>query len=368
MKQARMNRIRAAVLAGVMVFFGAVCGRSADSVVRPLVGPEVLKAGKLEVVWKSDVPMRDGEKLERLFLLGNNLYAMSDRNYIVCLNREKGHVVFSKQFTEPGFPILGPDLYNGKLFSIVSNNLVELDTESGKEKGVMRLGHGVACPAARNSEFYYIAGVDKRLRVLRAKDKVKLFEVSAENESAISTIIANEKVAIFGTEAGNVICIAADAARKIWEFKADGGIIRPMIWDGNSIYFASKDTCVYKIGAEKGNLIWKHQAGGILDGAPRVTEEFLYQSVVNKGLSAIDKNSGTVLWQIRAGTDLLAEWENRTYAVTKTGMLVMMDNKKGKRLNSACLPGVKKYAPNMDGSKIYLGDEKGKIECLKPVK
>jgi outer membrane protein assembly factor BamB len=138
--------------------------------------------------------------------------------------------------------------------------------------------------------------------------------------------------------------------------------------DGESLYVASKDTYVYKLDVQEGTVpVWKHQTGAILDASPRVAGESVYQYVHHKGLSAIDKDSGKLIWQLPEGLDLLAEANKKAYVIADPGTLVVMDNNKAKRLYSIDLEAVSRYASNTTDSRIYVGDDTGRVVCLRPV-
>ena len=100
---------------------------------------------------------------------------------------------------------------------------------------------------------------------------------------------------------------------------------------------------------------------------PRVTQAIVYQYVRNEGLVAIDKKSGKLIWQLAEGVDLLAEADGKSYVIAKDGKMVVMDNKKRKRLRSVNFAGVSRYAVNTIDSKIYIADETGRIACVKPI-
>ncbi|MHC4572682.1 MAG: outer membrane protein assembly factor BamB family protein [Planctomycetota bacterium] len=333
-----------------------------------LVSPRLLEHAKLRIVWAQKLPMQKNESLERLSMLGNRIYALSNQNYMVSLNRENGSFVFGRFLAPAGFGVLGLDLYEDTLISVVGSRLVEINPESGMEIRGQNLGFGASCSAARNSSYFYIAGADRRLRTFRAEDKVKLFEVTADNESLITSVIADDESVVFATDAGNVISIRPDERKRLWQFDAAGSIVGPIVRDGNSILVASKDTYVYKLDMARGTpAIWKYQAGAILDRAPVVTRDVVYQYVPNKGLTAIDNESGRFMWQVDHGLDLLAEKEGRAYVFREPGELVVMDNKKKKRLYSVNFAGVTKYAGNVADSKIYVADKTGRMVCLRPV-
>jgi len=374
MEMVKMRRYRFVLSVSLLVLCAAANSFAREGDSWWLVSPELLEHAKLEMLWQKELPIGKNESLERLFIpfdcaqgrLGNRIYALSDRNFMVSLDRDDGDVIFSRAVASAGFTVVGLELYKNEVISVIGGRLVEINPEFGSEFGSTRLGFGVSCPAARNSSCFYVAGVDRRLRALRAEDKVKLFEVAAENESMITSIIADDNFVVFATDAGNCISITPDWPRRLWQFDAAGGIVGPIVRDARWLFFASEDTNVYKINVITGELVWKYQAAAVLDKAPRVTREIVYQYVRDKGLTAIDKKSGKFMWQVPGGVELLAEADGKAYVITKIGTLVVMDNKRKKRLYSVNFAGVSKYVANVADSKIYIADEGGRIACLKP--
>jgi len=154
------------------------------------------------------------------------LYVRSERNYTWSLDRNTGRGIFNGSIAPAGFPILGWVAYENRLISIIDNQLVQFDPETGARvstdnlDGVStdNLDVSVVAPPVRNSRFFYLSGGDQRLHALRADDLVEIFQVSARNESSINSVLADEEMAIFATDAGNLIAVAADAPRKLWQF------------------------------------------------------------------------------------------------------------------------------------------------------
>ncbi|MHC4655254.1 MAG: hypothetical protein ACYS91_09575 [Planctomycetota bacterium] len=72
------------------------------------------------------------------------------------------------------------------------------------------------------------------------------------------------------------------------------------------------------------------------------------------------------MWEVPGGIDLLVEAAGKAYVIAK-GRLVVMDNKKAKRLYSVNFAGISKYATNTADSKIYIANKAGRIACLKPI-
>jgi outer membrane protein assembly factor BamB len=180
--------------------------------------------------------------------------------------------------------------------------------------------------------------------------------------------MAEEKFVIFATEAGNVIRIAADKPAKVWQFDAPAAVIGPVVHDENSLYFACRDTCVYRIELSSGRLLWKYKTQGVLDTAPQLGGKLVYQCVPDMGLAAIDKQTGKLVWQVKGGAGMLSESGDKTYVITKDGHLVAMDSAKAKQLYSVNIALPIKYVSNTADSKIYIADTEGRIACLEPAK
>ena len=97
--------------AGLLVLFVMQNNFAAGSNSRPLVAPELLKHAKLKILWENELPIKKNESLDRLLLLDNRLYAISNRNYLISLNKKKGEinlVNFLFLFLPEHFPLLLP--------------------------------------------------------------------------------------------------------------------------------------------------------------------------------------------------------------------------------------------------------------------
>lgn len=343
-----------------------------------LVSPELLKHANLKVTWQNQLPLRKSEALERLLLRDNYVYALSDKNFLAALDRQKGSMMFAQSIAPPGFAVPGLDLYQDKLIAMIGNNVVELDSRLGTEQRTWPLEFAVTCPPARNSSFFYLAGADRRLHALHADNRVQVFAVAAKNDSMITSIIADEKFVVFGTDAGNVIGVAPDKPYQLWQFDAGGAIAGLLVRNGMSLFFAGKDTNLYRLDMVDmltTKLAWRQQMPGILQKEPRVTAAAVYQPVLSAvegyagghGLTAVDKQSGKYMWSLKEGADLLAEASGKAYVITNKRTLAVMDNSNAKKLCVVNFADVSKHAANTTDSKIYIADKRGLVACLEPV-
>ncbi len=353
---------------GVLLSVSAT-GHGADGL-EWLVSKDLLDPLRLTSVWQTTVPVRPGERLEMVMVLDDRLYVRSAQNYVWSLDRHSGEVLFGCSIAPAGFPVFGWNAYGDRLITVIDNQLVELDANAGTRRRVTDLGLSIIAPPVRNSEFFYVSAADRRLHAFRARNLIELFKASADNDSVITSVIADEDMVVFGTDAGNLVAMAPDGPRKLWQFNAVEAIAGPVIRDGRSFFFANKDTCVYRVDATGTNSVsfaWKYQTEAILDRAPRVTAAVVYQYAPGRGVTAIGRHAGKALWSLPEGVDLLAEAGNKAYVFTKDRTLVVMDNASGRRLLWVNFADVSDYAANVADAKIYVADQRGRVLCVQPM-
>ena len=364
-----MRMVLKALMPLVLCLSWSLSNGSAAARPEQTISPELLEHAKLEMVWQQTLPVKTGEQFSAVTLLGDRLYLRSDRNYLWSVDREKGRIVFSRSIAPPGIPVLDLVSYEDDLISVVGNQLVEYDDNTGKEKRVSDLELSMVATPVRNSQFFYIAAGDRRLHVLHAEDLVQTFKVAAENESLITTAAADETMVIFGTAEGDLIAMMPDVPKRLWRFKAPEAVAGQIIPDNGSFYFASTDTNVYRVDMATPTtavMTWKFQCEAVLDRPPRVTQDFVYQYAGRRGLTAIGKESGRAVWSLRGGVDLLAEAGNRAYVITRFHTLTVMDNVTGARLYSVNMAPVVNHVANTADARIYLVDNIGRVLCLQP--
>ena len=362
-----MLKFRLTLIAVVsqIIFTSMLLAQNED---RWLVPRGMVASTELKIVWQFNLPMANGETLNDMLLCGSRLCTLSSGNYLSCINKADGNVMFADLIAPVGLPVVDFESYKGELLTMVGNKLIEISVDFGSQKTTTRIDTSVVCPIVRNESFFYVAGADKRIRALKADNKVKVFEVAADNGSGITSVLAEDKFVVFATEAGNVVRIAADKPAKVWQFDAPSAVIGPVVHDETSLYFACRDTCVYRIELSSGKLLWKYQTQGVLDSAPQLGGKLVYQFVPDMGLVAIDKQTGKLVWQVKDGAGMLSESGDKTFVITKGGVLAAMDNVKAKQLYSVNIALPIKYVTNTADSKIYIADTDGRIACLEPAK
>lgn len=355
-KNFRFGHLALAVMAFCLC--SAVCsGQGAHKI----VSSELLSHVGLTRQWEGSVSLKNGENIDRIFLLGDKVYVLTDANYLFCLTGDKGKFLFGRTMTTKTLPVFDPKVYGNEFVIVAGNTLIVLDVNFGSLLAKSSIEFPVATSAAVNSKYLYMAGLDKRLRAFDKRGIRKQFTGMADNGSGITSVLATETVVAFATDAGNVVAFAPDAPKKYWQRDVVGSITAPLVGRGNWIYASSRDTNVYKLSLTSGEIAWKVQSGAVLSDSPRVTDTMVYQRTPNRGIFAVDAKSGKVLWQLDEAVDLLAEAGTKAYVITRDNTCAVMDNLTGSKLYSINFKNVNKYVANTNDASIYVADKNGRV-------
>ena len=337
-----------------------------SSISGAVIDEKLLNQAGLKTVWQNAIALNSKEKVQKITLLGDYIYILTDSNYLFCLDRNTGRLSFATSAAAPKLPVFEPAVYKGIAYLVAANNLIMANIEQGAELCRNRIPFPVSAAAAANASHLYIPGMDKRLHVMDPNGRNEIFKASADNVSGITSVLATENFVFFATEGGNVICMDAGGPKRIWQFDAVGAIMAPLTRNSSWLYASSKDTNLYKLDAVSGNQIWKFHTGSVLTASARATESTVYQYAEGKGLYAVDANSGKSLWLLPDAVGLLAQDGDKAYLFDKNRTCTVMDNKQAKKIYTINFAPVTGFATNVNDTKIYIMEDKN-ISCIQPV-
>lgn len=357
-------------LTGIMLFCGLATARTDSNYATrddsALVSAELIREAGWTHNWQISLPLKRGEKITRLNVMGPRLYAMTDTNVLFCIDRKEGRVQCSSQLSASQLPVCKPFYYGDKFWFIVGSEMLVFDPSVGdftiKEK-FPRVGSSAECGLARNKDFVYISGSDNRLHAFHTDGFWQKFTATADNDSPIVSVLATDDIVVFATKTGNVVGMSPNEADKIWQYDVTGEIKGQLVLDGENVYVGSLDSKLYKIDLSDGKLVWSspfHSGAPIRDtfaiGADTV---YLYNAL--NGLYGVNKKTGKSVWQVTSGEGMICETPQKGFVFASPGIVKVMDNKTGDELYSVNFSSVQRHAVNTTDAVMYLADTKGRL-------
>ena len=331
-----------------------------------LVSAELIQEAGWTHNWQMNLPLKPGERIDRLRVMDSRLFAITDTNVLFCIDRKDGRVTSSTQLSASRLPVCRPAYYEDKFWFMVGGEMLVFDPSFGdftlREK-FPQVGNSAECGLARNKDYVYISGSDNRLHAINTDGFWQQFTATADNDSPIVSLLATDEIVVFATQAGNVVGMSPDQAQKIWQYDTTGKIKGQLVLDGGDIYIGSFDSKLYKLRLSDGKLSWKSpfHSGAPIQDSFAVGGEIIYLYTPLNGLYGVNKQSGKSVWQVASGEGMICETSQKGFVFASPGIVKVMDNKTGAELYSVNFSSVQRYAVNTTDAVMYLADTSGRL-------
>ncbi len=326
-----------------------------------IVAPGLLSGADLKLDWQNDVPLAVGEKINHVVVAKEYLYIITELNTVICYERITGSLRFVKQLARPNLPMMRPSEYEGALYAVIGDELWKLDPKSATVSLRQKLVNSAVCPVIFSGENMYVAGLDNRISCYDSNENWLKFQVTADNDSRITSVVVEDEFMWFATAKGNVHCASAYDTTKHWSFNVSSRIIGDIVKSDKFIYVSSEDTVLYKINALTGALVWKAHLGSALTSSAIVYDDIVCQQSNLNGTYGIDVQSGRILWQEPNGKSFVARDERNIYIFTSDNLLSIIDNRLGKSIMKVNFSPVSLCGKNVHDGNIYVLGSSGKL-------
>lgn len=349
--------------------------------------PAELTDFKEEVVlhkeWSRSIGDGQGKTYNMLVpaIEGEHIYAADVTGVVMSLDRMTGDVVWKKDLELPVSGAVGSG-YGLIILGTLKGEVVALDSATGDVKWRAHVTSEVLAPPATNGDVVVVQTQDDRVIGLDAATGTQRWIY--ESTPAVLTLrgtgapIVTNHLALAGLSTGKIVALDTTNGVPIWEQRIaipqgrseldrvvdiDGGLLL----SGGKIYAASYQGRVSALDLESGRVLWQRDASsyaGVAQGFGSV-----YISLANGTVQGIDERSTTALWS----NDSLARRQLGAPEVFSSyvavgdmeGYLHLLSQVDGRFVGREKIDGDGLRArPLVDGSMIYVFGNSGKLEAL----
>ncbi|AQQ70688.1 outer membrane biogenesis protein BamB [Limihaloglobus sulfuriphilus] len=332
-----------------------------------IISPFELNDNMMSFQWQSAIPLKAGEKIAQSFTYEGDLFAVTSKNLIFCLDRITGELKFVKTLSEPGLPVSPPVIYDSRLYFSVGSQIVIVDPKEYKAQPQFRMDNPPVANLVIKQGYLYAALTDKRLRCYDLDDNMQVFSVVPDDQSGIQSFAVDANRAYIVSNDANVYGISRFEPVKYWANQLLNGIPGDIIVSENSVYVAGEDGMIYKINSSNGVTTWKAVLGTTIDKKVRIVDGMVMVETLSKGVYAISDETGEVLWHCDGCRQLVSMYRDTMTLLTDDSLVVV------KSSNGEIVKSVKVANPaggvfNQADSMSYVYDYKGNICCVDELK
>lgn len=379
-----------------------------------LTHPSVLAKAGLRSYWQLKLQLLEDEKIERLFLLEESLYCLTNTNTVIAVDAARGVRKWTRAVAKPGTKVFPPCHGNNVAMATelpgvlaVTNppapetlptyNLVFVNTPDyvvafDRATGEVRrrfsfkpkpndfvANTGGAC----DGTFFYIGSASGRCYGIRVNQGVISWILSTEDMLSAAprchTAGGSARVFVAGEDAnyyvgksnGLVVQVWPPAGQRTWAAMA-GGVLADFHVDDRACFIPCANRRVYAFALSGGEPLWRFTCNGPLLDAIQVSQNSVFQYARGDKLYALNPANGELRWTMPHGRKVLAatagqDGAARAYILGASGNLLVVDEILGDVRASIPLTGCELFAANTAAPAIYLASRSGDIYCLRQI-
>jgi len=385
--------LRWAALAAVLAAMGG-CKPAAPAAVQP-VGDEVLNKADLQYYWQWQVLLEPGEQLQRVWLLDENLYFLTDRNRLIALDAAVGHTRWTlpvapvqKRVFAPQHPITSVSLTEkvagmkeilndrdyGKVetFRAVAINTIGnallIDRATGKVYRDVPFDFTANTPTACDGKLLFVGSIRGWFYALRLRENVTSFWGSVDAMLVAPPAAMPGRLYVADMNGGVHAYEVGFQDKLVWEYATRGPISAPFHVDARGCFVGSEDRRLYAFDLTGGQMLWPPVVckGPLRDGV-QAGANSLFPYARDDGLYAVDIVTGQVRWRLPEGRQVLAVAGDRVYVRDDQNHLRVIEEMTGKPVAVIPLTGYDLFASNATASAAYVATFDGRVACLRPL-
>ncbi len=353
----------------------------------------------LRVYWDRSSLLENNEQIERMFLLDENVYYLTNNNTMLCQNARTGQFKWAYNVAPAGRPVFAPAHVDEVNFPDDLSNMAEiLDPD--------KINYVQSFDAVTINTLSYVLLLDRNTgRVVRSQDE-GLFNKFAADDSGVS----DGSNYFVGSPTGRCYGIDMVVGVEIWREDAEGSVTAAVRYYNDRVYFASYDgklrcfktrpkiefqwakitpgplvanflihrgrlllPCetnrLYCLDALNGDEIWEGPfiTRGELRADVQASEDTVFQYAENDGLYAVDLHTGKQRWHMTEGRYVAAVLEGVAYVMDANKGMHLIDELTGEESAVIDMSRFTLILPNANDTGIYTVGEDQATYCFRPL-
>ncbi|MDQ7013405.1 MAG: PQQ-binding-like beta-propeller repeat protein [Planctomycetota bacterium] len=310
--------------------------------------------------WRGFPVVRQGERIDFLDVYDDVVVAHESGATVSVLEADTGALRNSSQVANPITRFVGNVRVGNHMVVSSDNELFAFDLDTGALTARHSLNHVVTThPVHAAGQMIYGSAVG-HVYARRLNPPVDAWAFDLGGPIDTDPVLAGPIVAAVSRN-GDIAMLDAATGTLVGRAKIYGGCdAAPVAGDG-AVFFASLDQSIYAFNLD-GALRWRVRTEHPLRITPTLHAGVLYVPTADKGLRAIDANTGIELWHqpdargrvvgVRNGRLLTWDGNQAAAATGPTGVATTLDPDTGDVIFSAELPGVAMLKPDrfVDGN------------------
>jgi outer membrane protein assembly factor BamB len=372
----------------------AMAAASCTSPSGPLANNAVLGKADLQYYWQCKVPLENAESIDQIYKLDENLYALTDRNRLICLDAMRGMMKWSYVVAEIGEKVYrpcqadratlspkvpgiaemltnSPDKSSRVTFKPVVintlNRFVVLDRDTGEVMREVPLAGVASTGGATDGTYFWVGTTRGWCSCYLLQEGVLAWSMGTDSMLAASPAAFGPRVFLGGTDGSVRAAMAGHDFRAAWQRPIGGAVHAPLAVTDKACLVPCDDNRLYGFAPSTGLELWKQPfiCRGPLRDPPQAGAATIFQYAKGDRFYAVNLVSGQKRWDSDSARAVLALIEKQVYLLDRHNNLQVVDEILGTVKTTLPMSGYDRYAANTVTPAIFIGSHDGHMACIR---
>ncbi len=352
-----------------------------------------LKALGLQTYWTGQVPLKQGERITKMWAIDDALYFLTTMRNLYAFDARVGVPTWAVNVTTKDEPIFAPSFYRGmrlaeavggvhevenppaagslpKLDATVINTatrVLVIDQTGRVWRDFAYRNFSSSARAAVDGWNIFVPTPTKLYYSVRLNEAVTCWWNEVNDEMIKAPLAVYEKNLFVGTMGGDLMVRSTENGARVWAKSLPGAIANPFLVDARGIFLACGDKNIYGIDRVSGKSIWYPcTVKGEFVGPIRATTRSLLQGVQGEGLYCVNITTGKARWTNASLRRPLAQIKGNLYCLDADGNIQIVNEITGKLAGKLPATGYDFVGTNLTAAGVFGATESGKVYCLRP--
>ncbi len=379
------------VLSLILSAMVVIAGCGSGDYVQPFEHPDVLERAGLKYYWSLELPLQENEKVEQVWLIDENLYCLSNLNYLWAVDPASGltkwnarvagkaQTVFKPAHADgvvlaaktPGITeILSPTLevtepFDAVLVNTLSKVLV-LNRKDGKLVRKIDFNFAANTGGACDGKNFYVGSTDKRCNAIALREEVLIWKVATSALLTAPIVEVGGLIFIGGHDSTLTAAKAGPTSNITWRRHTGGAISTAFAVDSRGCFVGAEDNRIYAFGTTTGQNLWKpFICEGQIRTPIQISQNSVFAYAQDDQFYALNLANGRLRWAMPDGRKVLAVMDGKVYVVGLNQRLFVVDEMLGTLGDGLNLSGMDFLVANTSAPAIYGVNFAGQIRCIR---
>jgi len=320
----------------------------------------------------------EGSAPRNVWIVKDYLIIEAANSLLGFFNRQSGVYLFALDI---GSPVVGHPVpwevserageAHDLLYIVATGTLFEIRMDSQSVERQLDLKFAAATAPTMDFQNLYFGSDNNRLCVVNRR----LWYYSAGRRVGApihSTPVMGDNAVLFGCQDGNVYGVTRESMDITRTFQTNGPVSADLVLENHVIYAVSHDYNVYALtevqpSSKAANFLWKVSLESVIADSPVSIGERLYVNTVSKGLFAMEKADGSILWNVPQGQRVLAVGKKNVYVLMRghRPSIGLVDFETGELKELIDARGYELFTTNTAEPTLYMVDRGGGVLALR---